>query len=224
MKVKRGPKPSLSATQIARAAIAVADIEGLAAVSIARVAREVGVTTMALYRYFSSKQELIDLMIDHAGGRPPGAGYGSKGWRVRLEEWARSCSSIYHDHPWFLQVTAARRIMGPNELKWLDAALAILAKTGLLPRQQHDAFLVLIGQIRSNAEFMSAQGASSEQWASITARLLPKRHSQYPALMAVIDSGAFARSGKDGRNFGLALILDGIEAQLAQSKANSKTG
>ncbi len=98
----RGPKPALSAEQIARAAIAVADAEGLDAVSMQRIAREVNVTTMALYRYFSSKEELIDRMIDSAGGRLPPRISGAQGWRQRLVEWTRACSSIYRDHPWFL--------------------------------------------------------------------------------------------------------------------------
>ena len=83
----RGPKPALSAEQIARAAIAVADAEGLDAVSMQRIAREVNVTTMALYRYFSSKEELIDRMIDSAGGPLPPRISGTPGWRRRLTEW-----------------------------------------------------------------------------------------------------------------------------------------
>ncbi len=103
----RGPKPMLSADQIARAAIRIADAEGLAAVSMQRIAREVHVTTMALYRYFSSKAELVDLMIDIAGGPAPDLNAVSKKWRPRLNEWTRRCSSIYRKHSWFLQARGA---------------------------------------------------------------------------------------------------------------------
>jgi AcrR family transcriptional regulator len=191
----RGPKPTLSADQIARAAIGVADAEGLAAVSMQRIARAVHVTTMALYRYFSSKAELIDLMIDTAGGPAPDLDAVSKGWRSRLEEWTRRCSSVYRDHPWFLQAaTARRRIMGPNELEWLDAALGVLCDTGLPARQQHEAFLVLIGHVRSNAEFMAGrdQGPSAEQWVSVMAELLGKHRDRYPALWQPLIQGRSA--------------------------------
>jgi len=217
----RGPKPTLSADKIARAAIGVADAEGLAAVSMQRIAREVHVTTMALYRYFSSKAELIDLMVDTAGGPAPDLRVGFKGWRARLEEWTRRCSSVYRDHPWFLQAAAARRrIMGPNELEWLDAALGVLGDAGLPARQQHEAFLVLIGHVRSNAEFMAArdQGPSAGQWVSVMAELLGKHRHRYPALMAAIDSGAFSQSPQDGLEFGLECILDGIESLIGRQE------
>ncbi len=211
----RGPKPMLSADQIARVAIRVADAEGLDAVSMKRIAREVDVTTMALYRYFSSKAELVDLMIDAAGGPAPELGGISEGWQSKLKEWARRCSSIYREHPWFLQAASARRrIMGPNELAWLDAALAILGQTGLPAHEQHQAFLVLIGHVRSNAEFMAVRthGPSAEQWVSAITKLLGKRSERYPNLMMAIDSGAFSQSPENGLNFGLDCILDGIES------------
>lgn len=67
----RGPKPSLTAGRIAQAGIEIADGEGLDAVSLARVAKEFGVTAMALYRYVPGKTELLDLMVDLAIGPRP---------------------------------------------------------------------------------------------------------------------------------------------------------
>ena len=218
---RRGPKPTLSAAQIARAAIRLADAEGLAAVSMQRIAREVQVTTMALYRYFSSKAKLIDLMIDTAGGPAPNLNVGSRGWRSSLKEWTRRCSSIYRDHPWFLEAaTARRRMMGPNELAWLDAALAVLACTGLRARQQHDAFLLLIGHVRSNAEFTAggAQGLSAKQWRGAMTKLLEKERNRYSALRAAIDAGAFHQRPGAGLEFGLECILDGIESLVGKRK------
>lgn len=180
-----GPKPALTPDRIARAAIGVADAEGLAAISMQRIAREVHVTTMALYRYFSSKAELINLMIDTAGGPAPDLNVGPQGWRHKLNQWTRQCSAVYLHHPWFLQAVIARpRIMGPNELAWLDAALAALAETGLPAREQHQAFLVLLGHVRSNAEFTAAS-------------------APHPA-----------GSPEDGLEFGLQCILDGIESRV----------
>ena len=84
----RGPKPSLSRVQIARAAIHLADKEGLAAVTMQRVAREVGRTTMALYRYFPSKAAVIALMIDSVADSSVHFAKPSLLWSTRLKDWA----------------------------------------------------------------------------------------------------------------------------------------
>ncbi len=220
----RGPKPALSADQIARAAIGVADAEGLGAVSMQRIAREVNVTTMALYRYFSSKEELIDRMIESAGGPLPPRMSGAQGWRQRLAEWTRACSSIYRDHPWFLQAaTARRRVMGPNELAWFDVALSALGDAGLVGSEQMGAFHVLIGHVRSQAEFRAgeAKGLSADQWVRITMELAAKHPERYPALVSAIESGAFTQPTNGGVGFGLECILDGIES-LARKRRKRK--
>jgi AcrR family transcriptional regulator len=182
-----------------------------------RIAREVGVTTMALYRYFSSKAELVDLMIDSAGGPRPAVAANPGGWRSRLAEWTLRCSAIYTKHPWFLEATAvARRTMGPNELAWLDEALGILADTGLPARERHMAFLLLMGHVRSNAAFAAsaAKDAPAGVWVSeLTDRLLERR-DEYPSLLAAIDSGAFVQPSEQSLEFGLACILNGIETLI----------
>jgi AcrR family transcriptional regulator len=115
---RTGPKPTLTKDQIACAAIAIADSDGLEGISMQRVARAVGVTTMALYRYFSSKTELIELMIEIAGGPEPNLDTIAPGWSSSLAEWAHQCSAIYRRRPWFLQATMTPgRKMGPNELE-----------------------------------------------------------------------------------------------------------
>jgi AcrR family transcriptional regulator len=209
-KARTGPKPTLKKDQIARAAIAIADSEGLEAVSMQRVSRAVGVTTMALYRYFSSKTELIDLMIEIAGGPPPKLDALERGWRPRLAEWARQCSAIYRRHSWFLQATMTPgRKLGPNELGWMDAAFTVLSRTELSPREQHKTFLVLIGHIRSSAEFALAQTRGrSSSWEP--AMQLGKYRNSYPALAAAVDAGALTESIGTSLDFGLECILSGI--------------
>ena len=104
----RGPKPALTAEAIALAAIAVADAEGLDAVSMQRIAREVKVTTMALYRYFASKDELVNRMIELAGGPVQKWDGAQAEWRERLRQWSHGCAAIYARHGWFLQAATAR--------------------------------------------------------------------------------------------------------------------
>jgi hypothetical protein len=87
----RGPRPALSTTEIARVAIEIADAGGLESVTMKRVAQELGVTTMALYRYFPGKAALVGLMIDSAGESAPPFRKSSSPWHKRLKLWAHSC-------------------------------------------------------------------------------------------------------------------------------------
>lgn len=68
---RRGPKPRYSADQVVEAAVAVADIEGLQAISVRRIAQELGVSPMSIYTYVPSKAELVGLMFDRVLGKTP---------------------------------------------------------------------------------------------------------------------------------------------------------
>src|SRR5262245_64029270 len=109
----RGPKPGLTTQQIVAAAIAVADAEGLAALSMRRVAEHLGVGAMSLYTYVPGKAELIDLMVDAVYGELPGSADVDGGWRERLEGVARANWALYRRHPWMLQVASVRPALGP---------------------------------------------------------------------------------------------------------------
>ncbi|MEU4063324.1 TetR/AcrR family transcriptional regulator C-terminal domain-containing protein [Streptomyces wedmorensis] len=210
----RGPKPSLSATRIAEVAIGIADTEGLDGVSLARVAKEFGVTAMALYRYVPGKAELLDLMVDLAIGPPAEVGDTPGGWRPQLTEWARQCLAMYRRHPWILAATGTRRqIMGPHQLGWLEAALAALAGSGLTPAQRHDTFLLLAGHVRTVAQqYVDHDDAASDEWARLTAQALERHEQRFPALTQAIAAGAFAPRKASPLDFGLERILDGVAA------------
>jgi AcrR family transcriptional regulator len=214
----RGPKPSLSPGQIARAAIRLADKEGLTAVTMQRVAREVGLTTMALYRYFPGKAEVIAHMIDSVADSPPQFAESSSPWSTRLKEWAHRCLAIYQGHQWFLEATTARRSpMGPNELAWMEAALSMLAESGLEPTKRHHAFFTIIGHVRGHATFQHArQGCGAgKEWMRDLAQIVRQEPNRYPALLGVLRSGAFSESVAGAFDFGLDCFLDGIRAQAS---------
>ncbi|MFB6820642.1 TetR/AcrR family transcriptional regulator [Streptomyces virginiae] len=212
----RGPKPSLTAGRIAQAGIEIADGEGLDAVSLARVAKEFGVTAMALYRYVPGKTELLDLMVDLAIGPPAPVTDIPGGWRPQLTEWSRQCLAVYRRHPWILTATGMRRqIMGPHQLGWLDAALAALAATGLSATQQHDTFLLLVGHIRNIAQqYVDHDETANEEWAHLTAEVLGRHKERFPALTAAVAAGAFTPQAGDPLDFGLERILDGVAALI----------
>ncbi len=213
----RGPKPTLSADQIAQVATGLADAEGLAAVTMQRLARELGLTTMAIYRYFRAKADLVALMIDSASDLPLHFGKPPCPWNRRLKEWAHRCLAIYTEHPWFLEATASREsIMGPNELSWMEAALAMLAESGLGPRQRQHAFLAIMGLVRGHATFqqIGMRPNSSREWNRELARMLQSEFHRYPILLDVVRSGGFSEDAGGAFEFGLNCILEGIRVQV----------
>src|ERR1700733_2820868 len=91
----KGPKPGLTLPRVVDAAVRVAEAEGLAAVSMSRVAAELGASTMSLYRYVAAKDELLDLMADQAYGPPPPPPEPGQGWREGLSQWAWGLRTTY---------------------------------------------------------------------------------------------------------------------------------
>ena len=180
-----------------------------------RVARESGVTTMALYRYFPGKSDLVAVMIDWAGDRAPTFGTPSLPWKDRLIEWARRCAAIYQRHPWFLEATTTRRsVMGPNELSWMEAALALLSEAGLPPRESYYAFLAIIGHIRGYATFERLKGSrgSARRWIQELRQLLRADRNRYAVLQATLASGALSENPHEAFEYGINCILNGIGA------------
>src|SRR5687768_12522964 len=135
---KRGPRPAFTLDAIARAGIEIADADGLGAVTMQRVAETLGVTKMALYRYVPGKAELIALMTDAAIGRPPRPSRKAS-WSKALDAWARALFERFCRHPWTLEATVGARVMGPNELDWLEQAVAALTGSGLDGGEMLDA-------------------------------------------------------------------------------------
>ncbi|MEU7178420.1 TetR/AcrR family transcriptional regulator [Streptomyces celluloflavus] len=230
----RGPKPALSLDRITRTAIALADIGGLGAVSMQRVAGELDFTKMSLYRYVPGKTELVALMIDTAMGEPPAgradaAGHAPDGWRAALREWAGQLSAVFARHPWLLGATVGPRVMGPNELGWTERAVAALAGTGLTGGEQLDAVLVVSGHLRAIGQVSASMGVGSarasepEQVMSAALNeLLVGRSDRFPALAAAVASVEADAAGRgQALEFGLERILDGLESYLSARAAGS---
>ncbi|GAA2981778.1 transcriptional regulator, TetR family [Actinokineospora diospyrosa] len=127
--VRPGPRPTLSVDVIVEAAVAVADAEGMAGLSMRAVGERLGRTAMALYTYVADKSELLDLMYDHVHGE---LGVGpAADWRAGVRAWAEELWAFYLRHPWVLQVSMARPVLGPNELDSAERLLRALEPAGL---------------------------------------------------------------------------------------------
>ncbi|TXJ73865.1 TetR/AcrR family transcriptional regulator [Streptomyces lavendulae] len=213
----RGPKPKLTPRRIAAAAAELADREGLDAVSMSKVAGGFGVSAMALYRYVPGKTELVELMVEEVMGEGPEMPEDADGdWRGAVRAWTRQCAQVYAAHPWLLTATALRRrILGPRQLRWLDAALAALEPTGLDGAQRHRVFLLLIGLVRNIAQQRADhEEERSAEWDRLAADLLTRHAERFPALTRAIADGAFQPDGIDPLEFGLDRILDGVESVI----------
>ncbi|MEU2677974.1 TetR/AcrR family transcriptional regulator [Streptomyces sp. NPDC007107] len=215
----RGPKPGLTPQGIAGAAVVLADAEGLDAVSMSRVAAAFGVSGMALYRYVPGKTELVELMVEAVLAEVPDLSAAGPGWRPRLAAWAHRSWEVYRAHPWLLAATAMRRqIMGPNQLGWLDAALAALEPTGLTAAQRHGVFLLVVGQVRGLAQqLLDFDEEHAREWDRLTGDLLARHADRFPALTRAIADGAFDPGDAAPLDFGLDRILDGVQALVGRT-------
>jgi AcrR family transcriptional regulator len=221
---KRGPKPRLTVERIARAAIELADTDGLAALSMRRVAEMVGVTAMSLYTYVPSKAELIDVMLDTVFGEPARPEEVAGGWRGRLELVARENWAMYLRHPWLLQVATTRPVLGPNLIAKYDYELSAVAGLGL-SEVEMDLLVSLVldyvhGAVRAavaTAQAVQRTGMTDEQWWSSYAPLLERVFDaeRYPTAARVggVAGAEFGAASDPVRafEFGLGRVLDGVE-------------
>ena len=216
----RGPKPGLSVDAIVRAAIAVADAEGLAAVSMRRVATDLGAGTMSLYRYVPGKGELVDLMLDAVFGEgvPPAP---DVPWREALEHHAREGWAMYKRHPWAASAVT-RPVLGPNALDSFESLLRVGASTGLAPGDVLNAVELVSGYVagaaqRANAALEAERhtGVSDEEWWSARQSFWEDYFptERYPTLTALWEAGAY-ETRSDAFEFGLQRVLDGLAAYL----------
>ena len=228
----KGPKRGLSLDEVVAAGVELAQREGLAAVSMARVAEAVELGTMSLYRYVGSKDELLMLMADAALiGVPAAAKSGS--WRSRLTRIAQALFALYRAHPWVLRIPISGPPLTPNQLAWLETGLTALRELGLRNEEKIPVMMLLFGFVRNEAmltvDLAAAFAAlkisekeAAEAYTHTLSRLItPER---FPSLSALLAAGVAQEDDSPERRFayGLERVLDGIEARInASSRAPS---
>src|SRR5690606_24941631 len=185
----------LSLDDIVDAAIAVADAEGLDALSMRRVASELGVGTMSLYRYLPRKAVLINLMMERVGD--PGdvtARFAGLDWRGMLETNARETRMLYLAHPWLLQVNWTRPLLGPNSLVGLEALVSGLDGLGLGDQERMAVLMMMdsyvVGAVRSEILYARAAeetGVSDDEFWARQRPFLEQAMAtgRYPAMAAL---------------------------------------
>ncbi len=212
----------LSAERVVAAAAAVADRSGLAGVTMRSVGRELGVEAMSLYHHVGGKEELLDrlagwLMAQIHAPDADGA------WRAGLAARSHSARAVLGAHPWGLSLLESRRSPGAELLQGHEAVLACLRAGGFSVRLAGHAFAVLdayvYGFVLAEQQLPFAPGEAD---GVLEEMAIPV--DRFPAL------GEFASElivGKDyafGDEFawGLELVLDGLEARLAEERGSAR--
>jgi AcrR family transcriptional regulator len=232
---RRAPR---SREDIAAAAIVVADADGIEAVSMRRVASELGLGTMSLYHYVRSKDELLDLMSDGIlAGQVVDDAEIQKGWRAGLTAIANATRANFQRHPWMADAMRPRpsSVPGPNALRHIDQSLAAVADTGLDAQGQMDLIAAIddyvIGYVIRAQRFAEEEDQSpGEQWLEEMFQHMRERidTGDYPNLQRALETSRaegrpdeeFARMATDERRFerGLQRLLDGIEVELKRRR------
>ncbi|RQP09761.1 MAG: TetR/AcrR family transcriptional regulator [Microbacteriaceae bacterium] len=221
---QRGPKRELSIERIVDVAVELADRGGLGAVSMAAVASELGYTPMSLYRYVTSKDDLLVLMQEHGIGVPPESVREADGWRDGMRDWAAATLSTYREHPWLLDLAIEGTPQTPNNLAWLDAALETLAEAPADYEAKVSIVLAVMAQVRWQGVvergYLAAAAAASvrpedldRQASDVIATFITPE--QFPEVHRALQAGVFGPGPDDPFAFGLERVLDGIESYLA---------
>ena len=228
---RRGPKQKLDLADIVRAAVALADAEGLEALSMRRVADAVGVSPMSLYTYVPSKAELIDLMQHSVWGETGSPPPALTGWRPQLEFIAHQQWDSGQRHPWMLQAAGRRPPLGPNVVAKFEAAFRAVDGLGLTDLEMEMIIGLLADYVRGAAraaqdarQVEETSGMTDAQWLS----------AADGALKTVLDPGTYPVSARVGEacriayaagfdprvsfEFGLQCVLDGVAVFIASRR------
>lgn len=227
---RRGPKGRLDVSRLVEAAIAIADAEGLAAVSTRRVAEAVGVSAMSFYTYVPDKAVLLDLMLDGVTGDEaalPAAVEGPRDWREDVRRMAVAQRAWLLRHPWILEVTTHRPGVGPQAIRTYDRMLSVFADLGLDEVEMDLSVTLLVDYVRGSVrnvvratQVARDTGQTDEDWWREVGPVLAQVDlSPWPLAThvgAVV--GELYGTGDPERAFafGLDRILDGLEVLIAR--------
>ena len=185
----RHAPPEIGREDVIRTAMAIADAEGSAALSMRRVANELGVATMSLYRYVDGKDDLLERMVDAAFGDhrltapPPGD------WLVALETAGRTLWRLFRRHPWAAQsMSITRPQVTPHAVAYSEWVMSAMHAAGLAPRRIMQVHLTLFSYVRGLAVSLEPEEVAEQETGLTYSEFVD---SQDAAFTALISSGAY---------------------------------
>jgi AcrR family transcriptional regulator len=222
--LRPAPEP-LSRDSIVRAALAIADRSGLAAVSLRRTAAALKAGPMRLYGYVATKEDLLELMVDAVFAEMESTQPVNPDWKQGLRSIADRTRRTALRHPWLVDLLGGRPHQGPHALAYLEETLATLNQPSAF--QDIDAVLLaartvnayVIGAIRSEISELRAtvaSGLNKEEWQATTGPYLQRMIAtgRFPTLEEVMRDATHP-SADVVFDTGLRYVLEGIEAQFS---------
>jgi AcrR family transcriptional regulator len=216
------PRTPLTSERVLQAAVELADREGVASLTMRRLAKELGVEAMSLYHHVAGKQALLDGMVDLVFGEielPSDDG----GWRAAMRRRAVSARDVLGRHPWAIALMESRRTPGPANLRHHDAVLGCLRRAGFPVALTAHAYSILDAYIYGFVlQEASLPFDTPEETAEVAAEMMGAFPADaYPHLteLAVEHVLQPGYAYGDEYAYGLELILDGLERRLAAEPA-----
>jgi AcrR family transcriptional regulator len=224
---RHGPRQGLTVDRIVASATALADADGLDAVTMRLLAADLGVVPMTLYTYVPGKAELLDLMLDAAYQRMPRTDTTGQPWQQRVTAIADENRALFEAHPWTAAITTGRPPLGPGLMAKYEHELAALDGLGLDDIQMDAALIHLLAFVqawaRAAGDFQATRqdtAMDEEQWWAASGPLLQKvlDPGAYPLAARVGTAAGTAHRGaydpQHAYDFGLRTILDGLAALM----------
>ena len=184
----RGPAPTHDRAEIAAAGIELADVGGLEAVSMRKVAAAIGAGAASLYRYVETRDELLELMSDTVSGQLDLSAPSTGDWRADILALAHEIRRVYRLHPWMLDVSPGVAALGPNAVNYLENALKILQDVPAPARVKMEIIAMINSLVGGFVRTELAVGTSTSAWAQGQADFLGAvvRAGQHPHLAATM--------------------------------------
>lgn len=211
-----GAKPKLTREAIVRAAIEIADADGLAAVSIRSVAARLQARPMSLYSHVEKKADLLDLMLDEVAAEAL-LDEVPDDWRAALRAIAASTRAGGLRHPWVVEAMGQLTAIGPNGIRHVDQSLAAIAGLGLEPADARAILRAVDTYTLGQLAFQLANVPLDDSWSSGAAQYLDAMAADLPHLRRFGVERAFAAEDHDETfRRGLDWLLDGFAAALGR--------
>jgi AcrR family transcriptional regulator len=208
----------LNRERVLRAAVELADREGIDALSMRRLGHELGVEAMSLYNHVPNKEDVLDGMVDLIVGEIDLSADGDD-WKTAARNRILSARRAMLRHPWASAVIVSRRQPSPVMLKYMDSMGGIMRAGGFSVDLMHHAFHALGSRVLGFTQELYDDSGELEQTPEIQALMIRQMSHEYPNITAIIeqvthDDASVVGSGCDDQfefEFALELLLDGLE-------------
>ena len=211
---RTGRTLSLSREEVAGAARGIADAEGIEALSMRRLAGDLGVGTMTLYGYVRSKQELVDAAVDAAAQDfDPSIPDGTV--RERARAFLVAVRQWLDRHPWLVELSANTALGRPSMVQLSETIMQLLLDAGLPPDEAAKMFRLILSYAFGSAAFCTNE-TTAEDVQHMRTALASLPPDQFPALTETAEGHLASLGGEEVYLYGVDRIFDGVDARLAQ--------